>query len=542
MSTVSANSQPTPIPTTGPGPLIRRNLLEEQNRGGVKRMLMFIPAIGISFILHAGLFAVMFLFISGPAPAEAPTETIAKAKQDEANVQPEAEPPPPNEDPLTAQSIDPAALDPDIDLGYNVEREAEVNVPGLVNPDEPIGVEGGNMAAPPMDIAPPAGLGGPGQGGGFEIPGFEGGASSIGTPGGYNLSGNMVPQDAFGGPRGSGATKKKVLTDGGGSEATEAAVLKGLKWLKKVQSPDGAWRLDGPFKNQADNPNDIAGTGFGLLPFLGAGHTHLESKDENQFDKPVLKALAFLLRNQNPSNGDFGGGMYAHAIATYALCEAYGMSRDIKLRVPAQKAVNYLINAQHAGGGWRYGPGQAGDTSVSGWVIQALKAAKMAKLYVPEANWRKAQKFLDSCQGDDGYGYVPENGPSFTMSAVGLLCRYFLQNWGPNNLSYINGIQKHIKKVPPGAQKNMYYYYYATQVMYQFGGNDWKDWNGKMRDILLKGQKPDGSWDPIGGHASAGGRLMETSLSILTLEVYYRYLPTYLREKGYRQDGVMIGS
>ena len=68
------------------------------------------------------------------------------------------------------------------------------------------------------------------------------------------------------------------------------------------------------------------------------------------------------------------------------------------------------------------------------------------------------------------------------------------------------------------------------------GGDAWDFWNkgttGKngMRDILIERQEKDGSWNPQGdGHAGAGGRIMQTSLSLLTLEVYYRHLPLYQR-------------
>jgi hypothetical protein len=64
----------------------------------------------------------------------------------------------------------------------------------------------------------------------------------------------------------------------------------------------------------------------------------------------------------------------------------------------------------------------------------------------------------------------------------------------------------------------------------------WQRWNLKIREGLIRMQVKDegcahGSWDPyeptpdIWGQRA--GRLYLTSLSILTLEVYYRYLPLY---------------
>jgi hypothetical protein len=516
--------------------LIRHNLLEEERRGGLSFPVLCLAVIA-SVAFNAGLIFGCFLLPGPNSGGPAPLETVVgEGNRNDVDVRQEMANQEINQDPLTVQDIDPAALDQVMDQGFkDIEREAEVNVPGIVDVDVPVAIQGGSMTAPPMDIAPPPGIGGAGQGGGLEIPGLEG-TGGIGQLGGYNLSGAAVPQDAFGGARGSGATKQKLIDEGGGGKETEAAVVKGLLWLKRVQSPDGAWRLDSMNFPNPGPSNDIAGTGFGLLPYLGAGHDHLKPKDDKQFHVPVLAGLGFLIRSQNPKDGSFTHDMYGHALATYALCEAYGMSSDVKLRVPAQKAVNFLLYAQHSEGGWRYGPGQAGDLSVSGWCIQALKAAKMAKLYVPDKNWRNAMKFLDAVQSNDGYCYTPGGGPTPTMSAVGLLGRYFLQNWGPNNLSFIKGIQNHIKPTQPAAG-NMYYYYYATQVMYQYGGKDWKDWNGKMSKILMANQKNDGSWYM----GASGGRLMETSLCILTLEVYYRYLPTYYREKGYRQDQVTVG-
>src|SRR5262249_44671808 len=124
-----------------------------------------------------------------------------------------------------------------------------------------------------------------------------------------------------------------------------------------------------------------------------------------------------------------------------------------------------------------------------------------------------------------------------TMTAVGLLCRQYLQAWGDKNPRMIKGVQNFILTNLPNS-KNMYYSYYATQVMHHFGGDPWKTWNEKMREDLIASQDRTkgamgGSWPSAGDpHSSSGGRLMQTSLSLLTLEVYYRHLPLYYRESG----------
>ena len=82
----------------------------------------------------------------------------------------------------------------------------------------------------------------------------------------------------------------------------------------------------------------------------------------------------------------------------------------------------------------------------------------------------------------------------------------------------------------------MYYNYYATQVMHHWGGDEWANWNGVMRDQLIRTQKTakdghmHGSWDLADPHGGTGGRLYMSCLCIMTLEVYYRHLPIYRRE------------
>jgi hypothetical protein len=361
-----------------------------------------------------------------------------------------------------------------------------------------------------------------------------------------------------------------MVTEGGGNKESEAAVAKGLQWLALHQSQDGSWKLDAYNKSTRNKEtdswekvfddkstgqglkNDTAGTAFGLLPFLAAGITHRPNKEKGtvkDYSKQVEMGLNWLMAKQDKKDGNLGGGMYSHGLASIALCEAYGLTNDAKLRESAQKAINYIVYAQDdKSGGWRYAPKQGGDTSVVGWQLMALKSAQMAGLTVPPTTLKNAERWLDGNMSNDkgDYGYIGNPGtnkdsPASAMTAVGLLCRQYL-GWSPRNEGLLNGVSR-IKKNPPGV-KNVYYYYYATQVMHHMGGEYWEFWNPKMRDWLITTQegnaknprKPkvptdEGSWDPAGdGHGAAGGRVMVTSLNLLTLEVYYRHLPLYRRD------------
>jgi hypothetical protein len=435
---------------------------------------------------------------------------------------------------------DQIGLNPGVLLNYNINRIEDVAVPGPALPAEAVGIKDA-PAALPVDIPPPPGLGGSmGQGGGLDLTQPDASASTIGVAGG--MGGIYVP-GGFGGR--SGATKEKLLLEGGGNTASEAAVAAGQKWLVMHQAEDGHWSLDGFDQHVGGRcnctgfgqHNDIAGTALGLLPLLGAGETHRNPR--STYKSSVEKGLRYLIKKQG-RNGYFGGGAYGHALATIAICEAYGLTADNTLRGPAQKAIGYIRFAQSDNGGWRYEPKIGGDTSVTGWMVMALKSAQMSGLDVEDAQaptFNRASTFLGSVMTGDGSGYGyqrPE--PTATMTAVGILCRLYL-GIGPRNSGVVSGVNR-LKRTPPSKRmENIYYYYYATQVMHHVGGDAWNAWNPAMRDLLVATQDKGtgsgrshlkGSWSPSGdAYGGPGGRLMTTSLAILTLEVYYRHLPLY---------------
>ena len=357
----------------------------------------------------------------------------------------------------------------------------------------------------------------------------------------------------------SGATKSRLLREGGGNAESERAVALGLAWLAKQQKADGGWTYD-----QGTHLNErSAATGMALLPFLAAGVTHKKGKefDQKNYDKVVKRGLEFLVGRCAPSGANAGrmsGDVYAQAIAALALCEAYGMTKDPTIKPYAQAAVNFIQRTQGPNGSWGYGNTGNGDTSIVGWQVQALKAAKLSKdLVVDDRVIQRANKFLDFAAAGSRksmYGYADSSGarPGTALTAVGLLSRYYISEWGPVHPGMIDGVgglMKHGPRYPakgkPTGVSEMYYYYYATQVVHFFEGEEWKTWNegskqadgtrkGGMRDWLVHSQlRTDtnaGSWDPESGTIGTNcGRLGTTAMCLLTLEVYYRHLPLYKR-------------
>jgi hypothetical protein len=362
---------------------------------------------------------------------------------------------------------------------------------------------------------------------------------SVGIPGGSG--------QGLGGRSGS---MKGELLKRGGSDASEAAVARGLKWLAKHQLSDGGWNFDlekcpnckGLCNDSGDAPEArLAATALGLLPFLGAGQTHREG----QYKEVVRKGIYYLTTHTKNEGGFLSmhepkGRMYSHGLCTIALCEAYAMTGDTNLKEYAQSAINFIVYAQDpVGGGWRYEPREDGDTSVVGWQIMALKSAQMAGLEVPNSVFNRATKFLDSVQSDDGstYGYIaPSAGFPRATSSVGLLCRMYM-GWKKDNPALKRGVTKISREGPSipartNITSDMYYNYYATQVLRHWGGHEFDEWNLKVREWLIESQGKEkheaGSWFfSFANHASVGGRLYCTAMATMMLEVYYRHLPIY---------------
>ena len=382
----------------------------------------------------------------------------------------------------------------------------------------------------------------------------------------------VILRNVYGSFRNPGM-RGQMLSAGGGNAKTEASVMRALRWLKMTQLPDGSWPA-----------NKVAMTGLCILTFLAHGDKPGESEE---FGETIQKAMEYLLSVQN-SDGQYvpNGNGYGHAIATYAMCEAYGMTMNPNVRESADRALQVIIDGQNPAGGWDYigswkTHSDRNDTSVMGWCSQALKAAMMADFYHDPEGLERASKqcvkgFKNNSSGT-GFGYCgPGNGG---LSAVGTLCMQFhhaandsyvkntleniIYNWKP---AFVGSTPKHVvnekpKELPPGSIGGacpQYYAYYGTQAVFQVGGDKWKKWNDVMwptyveaQFIIPKGgtggactcgqplcqrlkapyvdqngnEQEIGHWVNTDAHTDRP--IMDTCLAALQMMVYYRYLPTF---------------
>ncbi|MEM9586600.1 MAG: hypothetical protein AAGA03_04910 [Planctomycetota bacterium] len=391
------------------------------------------------------------------------------------------------------------------------------------------------------------------------------------------LSESARPRRSVGGPTNPVGAKiaavesfnRRVMrTQGGAAPApagmvgpqTEEAIELGLAYLAQRQNPDGSWSLQGDEEEEEVLlASDTAATGLCLLAFQGAGYTH----KRHQYAGTIARGLDFLRRGQK-TNGDLfrpedptsnqNVALYSQGIAALAVCEAYGMTQDPDLQEMAQRSLDYIAGTQHRRrGGWRYTPQISADTSVSGWMMMALKSGELAGLEVQPETYAGIERWLDLAQESperaDRYRYNPfapdtasqRHGrrPTQTMTAVGMLMRMYT-GWRRDRPA-MKSAAEYLLKYPPqvgtiaAPQRDTYYWYYATQVMFHMGGDYWQRWNQSLNPILLESQvkvgDQAGSWHPDfpvpDRWSPYAGRLYVTTMNLLNLEVFYRHLPIY---------------
>ena len=326
------------------------------------------------------------------------------------------------------------------------------------------------------------------------------------------------------GTRMGGGRRRAVAIGGGGG--TGNALDWALRWLKEHQEPDGSWDV-AKYQGGAHHGDDESVTALALLAFLGAGNS-------NRFGryKEVVQSATYWLLQRQDANGCIGKHRYTGGITTMAIAEAYGMG-DKGIRAQAQKAVDWACKSQNADGSWDYSPNSnRSDLSVTGWWIMGLKSAKVAGLHVPYENMERALKFCDMMTKADGHAdYTPGKSHSNRMTAVSLTCRQFL-GVKRDDAKVVATAQRTLRSLP-GGNHDFYLTYYQSLGLFQMGvrSDYWKKFNPVMKSHLLGTQvkqgtfkENNGSWNPESDkYGPSWGRVGQTALGALMLEVYFRY-------------------
>lgn len=491
---------------------------------------------GASFVFHALLMVVLMLVskaIPNKIVDEAPS--IEEAQMDEQ---------------LTPENLE------KFDVGDTPIEPAELNTDTLTMNEAPK-IEASDVASVPtgsdmsggsMSAAAGSQIGGLG---GFDFKALGSGPAT-GKGAGIAMGAGPAGASAGAGFGGRGTGARKAMVGGfGGTKHSERAVAAALNWIARHQNRDGSWSLEGFNRSCKDATcsgvggvkSDAAATALALLPFLAAGQTH---ESRGPYKANIHNGLLWLMKNQKRDGSLWGTSsqkMYTHGLAAICLCEAYGLTGDRLVGQAAQGGINFIQSSQHPRtGGWRYSPGDEGDTSVVGWMAMAMKSGIMSNLTVSAPALQGVKHWLTLCASGKAKGlfsYTPGSGPSPSMTAVGLLLEQYA-GMTPDNPAMREGVSYLMSQMPDPRRRALYYWYYATQVMHNIPGPDWDKWNRAMRRVLIETQIKEGcaagSWDPMRPTrehlGEQGGRLCVTSLSALTLEVYYRYLPLYKLDAG----------
>jgi len=305
-----------------------------------------------------------------------------------------------------------------------------------------------------------------------------------------------------------------------------AAIDKGLKYLLTIQNKDGSWDDNG------EGARAVGVTSLALMAFMSKA----QFPGSGPYAKELDRGKNWLLKHaKERTDGYLGSTMYEHGLATLALSEMWGMTRDKKdddaIQKALEKSVEVIVRSQNPGGGWRYQPQADGgeDTSCTQTVFHALASARQAGIMVPKETIAKMIKYLKFAQNKEtgGFAYAPNGNArvSHACSAGGTYCAQLV---GLRDSEMVAAALRYLKKqssvMMKGGGHYYYMHYYAIQAMVQAGDDYYGEWYPQIRDVLISKQQTNGAWN----RGNKGG-VYETPMAIIILATPHRYIPIYQR-------------
>ncbi len=365
----------------------------------------------------------------------------------------------------------------------------------------------------------------------------------------------VAPHYAPEGP-GDGAAPPPAVPPANPPEITadaRQAIERGMKFLVSRQSADGSWRTQG---STGDYPTAM--TALCGLALLAGGNT----PTEGVYARNVSRAVTFLISTARRDGliaqpEEESHNMHGHGFAMLFLAQCYGMEEDLQrraqIRLVLQRAVELTARSQSAAGGWLYTPDANDDEgSVTVTQMQGLRACRNAGIAVPKRVIDNAMAYLDhSSNPDGGIRYqVSDRGPSRpAITAAAVVCWY---NAGVYDQARVNAALDFLKprlgaRRSDSSNQFGHYFYghlYLAQAMYLRAGmgaapagakatapapasaaqREWEEYFAEMREALVRGQQPDGSWE-----GDMVGPIYGTSVALVILQLPYKNLPIMQR-------------
>jgi hypothetical protein len=311
------------------------------------------------------------------------------------------------------------------------------------------------------------------------------------------------------------------------------AVDKGLTWLAGKQNENGSWTCRIGYKlmnNFIGTEGDHVGvTALAGLAFMGGGSL----PHRGRYGREASKALDFVLRCVRAEDGYIthqSSRMYEHAFATLFLAEVYGTTPREDVKNALKAAVNLLVRAQNADGGWRYQPTPFdADLSVTVSTLQAVRAARNVGVAVPRATVDRAVRYIRTCANANG-SFSYQLGPqdtrtSYALTACGVVSLYSLGDYQSREvqqgIEWLSGESGRQMEPDWGAFHFFYSHYYAAQAFYMARGAAWRAYWARVSNLVAERQSEDGRWEDDVGPTYA------TAMACIILQVPFEYLPIF---------------